>query len=76
MKAFPIVEVLWVDALEVTADWVEIKDIKNECMPSRSVGYLVKESKKSITIVSLMNNHHVGLGITIPRGMITKIKRL
>lgn len=77
MKSYPIVEILWLDAIEaMTEGWMEIKDLKNKPMPSKSVGYLVKDTKAAVTIVSLQNENHVALGITIPRAMITSMRTL
>ena len=77
MKSYPMVEVLWLDAIEAMTDgWMEIKDLKNKPMPSKSLGYLVKDTKDAITLVALQNENHVALGITIPRAMITEIRTL
>lgn len=72
---FPIVEVEWEDAVE-TSEWSEVDSLRNRPMPTRSVGYLVKKSKRAITLVSLLNDHHSSLGVTIPTGMVRRIHLL
>lgn len=76
MKSFPIVEILWTDALQLHSDWMDIKEAKNRTMPSKSVGYLIKESDEAMTVVALVNENHVALGITIPKRMIDEVRYL
>ena len=75
MRRYPLVEVLWTDAVE-TGEWVEHEHIKNAPMPSRTAGYLVRESDESITVAGLVNDTHVALGLTIPRPMIRLVRVL
>jgi hypothetical protein len=72
--AFPIVEVLWWDAKAFAIDWEEQADSK--LMPTTTVGYLIKESDDSVTLVSLINAIHIGHGITIPKGCIHEVTQL
>jgi hypothetical protein len=71
---FPVVEIVWEDALASATDWAE--DAGNELMPTTTVGYLVSETRRSLTIVSLINTNHVGHGITIPKRCIVKRRTL
>ena len=79
MKAYPIVEVWWDDAVQLTADgeWLDLAKIGNKPARSRTVGYLIHETDKAVTVVGLYNDQgHAGLGITIPAGMVTEVRRL
>lgn len=72
-----MVEVRWLDAVEGQAsDWVEHGRVRNEPMPSRSVGYLVAKDRKAITLALLANDNHTGLHLTIPRRMVTSMHEL
>jgi hypothetical protein len=77
MKKHRIVEVHWTDAVVGSGEtWAELSELKNKAMPSISVGFLVKESKDSITLAALKNEHHVALTLTIPRRMIDSMRDL
>lgn len=73
-----IVEVLWLDAVSASGeDWAESKDVaKSEPAKSLMVGYLWVDEPSHITVIPLVNESHVGHGITIPRGMIKEIRNL
>jgi hypothetical protein len=73
-QGFPVVEVVWEDALASATDWSE--DAGNELMPTTTVGYLVHETKRSLTVVSLINTDHVGHGITIPKRCVVSRRTL
>ena len=75
MKAYPIVEVRWLDALEL-GGWTEHKDVVNKPMPSRTVGFLIRESDEALCVAALVNKNHVGLAVVIPRGMVTSVRHL
>jgi len=75
MKRYPIVEVRWLDALEL-GGWTEHKDVTNKPMPSRTVGYLIREADDALTVAGLVNANHVALAVTIPRGMVTSVRYL
>lgn len=72
--AYPIVEVLWWDARAIAIDWEET--VESKPMPTTTVGYLVKESDDSVTLVSLINTIHIGHGIIIPKGCIHEVIQL
>ena len=79
MTRYPIVEVLWSDAVQIAEDgmWVELDKVRSKPCKSRTVGYLIHETPKAITVAALYNEQgHAGLGITIPAGMIRKVRRL
>jgi hypothetical protein len=72
-----VVEIEWYDAVSVGGlDWVSEDDIQTQASLSFAIGYLVSENKQSMTIVALVNENHYAHGITIPKGMITAIRRL
>lgn len=75
MTRYPIVEVEWIDAVEV-GGWVEHDDITNKPMPSRTAGYLVAESKRALTVAAIVNANHIGCAVVIPRRMVTSIRTL
>lgn len=70
---YPLVEVRWIDAVEMAGEWVEHAKVRNRPMASRSAGYLVAESDEAITVCSLVNRNHVAQGTTIPRPWITEL---
>lgn len=66
---YAIVEVIWNDAQAVaTEQWEEGFD--GEPATTCTVGYLVGETKTTVTLMSMINMNHIGHGITIPRGCI------
>ena len=72
-----VVEIEWYDAVSVGGlDWVSEEDIETEASLSFAIGYLVNETKESMTIVALVNESHYAHGITIPKGMITAVRRI
>lgn len=73
-EGFSLVEVLWMDALAGALDWSETASIKP--MPTVTVGYLVDTSPDSITLVSIVNESHIGHSITIPTGCVVRIVHL
>lgn len=78
VKGIRLVEVLWRDAVSISGDeWTESEEA-DEQVPAKtvSIGYLWKETDDFVTIVSLVNEIHIGYGITIPRGMIVEIRDL
>lgn len=77
-KKIRLVEVTWIDAVSVSGDeWAEPEEAEEQT-PAKtlSVGYLWVDNENYITLVSLVNEIHLGYGITIPRGMITEIRDL
>lgn len=77
-KNIRLVEVTWIDAVSVSGDeWAEPEEAEEQTpAKSLSVGYLWVENEHFITLVALVNDVHVGYGITIPRGMVTDIRDL
>lgn len=72
-----IVEIEWYDAVSVGGlDWVCEDDIETEASLSFAIGYLVNETPEAMTIVALVNESHYAHGITIPKGMITVVRRM
>lgn len=67
---FPVVEVVWNDAVAVALGWEEEAD--TDLRLTTTVGYLVHESKKSLTVVSIINSEHIAHGITIPKPILRK----
>ena len=73
-----VVEILWWDAIGVSADeWSEHKEAYS-AVPAYTltVGYVVKDTPEYITVVSLLNQHHIGHGVCIPKGMVKEIREL
>lgn len=72
-----LVEVLWLDAEDINADWITNDDIAKSCpAPTLTVGYLVHQDDHAVKLVSLVNHTHAAHGLTIPRGMVKRITRL
>ena len=66
---YPIVEVIWDDALsKAVTNWEE--KVTNDVAVVTSVGYLIYEDDEVITIISLINQDQIGHGITIPRVLV------
>jgi len=63
-----IVEVLWEDALASALDWTEDPDV--DPMPTYTLGYIIKETDKNLTLAQMINLHHVGHVVTIPKSCI------
>lgn len=73
----PLVEVQWLDAEDITADWGDKEDVERSCpAPSVSVGYLLHKDKECVKMAALVNTSHISHGITIPMGMVKKITYL
>lgn len=65
---FPVVEVVWEDAVATALEWEE--EAEHELRLTTTVGYKVKETRRSLTLVSLINEAHIGHGIVIPKRVI------
>ena len=70
----PVVEVIWEDAVAYALDWEEAASSKL-CLTT-TVGYLVKETKRSITVASIINSTHIGHGIVIPKAGILSQRKI
>lgn len=76
-KTPQIVEVLWLDAADISLGWFGHDEIeKSKPAPSLSVGYLMSKNSECIKLVSLINDSDAGNGIMIPMGMVKKINYL
>lgn len=77
-KKIRLVEVTWVDAVSVSGDeWADPEEADDQRpAKSLSVGYLWAENDSYVTLVAIVNDTHIGYGITIPRGMVTEIRDL
>lgn len=71
---FPIEEVVWDDAVAFAIDWEE--EVNSDLCRTTTVGYLVHETKKAITLVSVINMTHVAHGIVIPKSGIISRRNL
>lgn len=74
VDGYPLVEIHWLDAVATAIDWEEKPNTKP--MPTVSVGYLIESNSDSMTLVAIVNETHVGHGLTIPAGCITKVVKL
>lgn len=70
LAGFPVVEVVWEDAVAYALDWEE--EVNSDLRITTTVGYLVKETKKALTLVSVINTHHVAHGIVIPKPVLKR----
>ena len=70
LKGYPIVEVVWEDAVAFALDWET--EVNSELRLTTTVGYLVSESKKALTLVSVINSEHVAHGIVIPKPVVSR----
>jgi hypothetical protein len=80
-KNYEIVEVVWVDAEELgDTGWNNLKsqlrDAKKPCPVMRSVGYLVYQSEKHVSILSTMGKDLASTLEKIPTGFIVEINKL
>ena len=80
-KEYELVEVIWVDAEELgEVGWNNLKsqlrDAKNPCTVMNSVGYLVFQSDKHVSLLSTMGKDLSSTLEKIPSGMIVKINKL
>jgi len=73
----PLVEIRWTDALNLPDSWSTRKAArKSRPMPTVTVGYVLKETRRYITVAALVNENHVANGITIPFSCIRQVRRL
>lgn len=71
---YPVVEIVWEDAVAYAIDWEEVPG-SDLCLTT-TVGYLVKETKRSVTVASIINSTHMGHGIIIPKSGIIERRNL
>tara|TARA_Y100000004_G_scaffold185506_1_gene235790 strand:+ start:594 stop:899 length:306 start_codon:yes stop_codon:yes gene_type:complete len=53
----------WSDAISPTSSWTDIKDLKHELADCISIGLVVYEDEKTITIVSHISGDEEGVDI-------------
>jgi hypothetical protein len=80
-KVYEIVEVIWTDAEELgDTGWnnlkSQIRDAKKPCPVMKSVGYLVYQSDKHISILSTVGKDLSSTLEKIPTGFIVEINKL
>lgn len=73
MKLFYI---QWVDSSSSAGTWTMKEHLDGKLGICETVGWLVKESKKTITVVSSIAPHEYGGDMTIPKVAIVKRKRI
>jgi hypothetical protein len=76
-QKYPMVEVTWNDASELTSGWSQEIEEKDEPALALSVGFLIRETKEHIVIAQDIDaeGHHNGRS-QIPRGMVKNLKVL
>jgi len=80
-KVYEIVEVIWVDAEEIgETGWnnlkSQIRDAKKPCPKMKSVGYLVYQNDKHISLLSTVGKDLASTLEKIPSGFIIEINKL
>ena len=75
MKPGKKITVWWTDSCGLGRYWVHPDEIDHR--PDRIVtrGFVVKDSKRSMTVASSMSHDQVGGSITIPKFAIRKMKK-
>ena len=75
---YPLVEVIWVDAVATaTIEWSDIEEILEEQIAqSRAVGYLIEDSEYRVVVVALVNEADAAHAMLIPKGMVHHINTL
>jgi len=80
-KNYPIVEVLWRDAVEIgDSAWNDIDEMLEEasqpCPLVRSVGYLVYDGEAHISLIGGFHDEQAGRVEMIPKGCIEALRGL
>ena len=72
-----MVRVSWVDANSFSG-WIRREEAESELKPGRftSVGFLIRRSKKRVTIAGSQGCGKTGDTLTIPTGCILKVEEL
>ena len=78
---YPIVEVLWYDAIEVgEIGWNDVEEMieesKKPCPLVKSLGYLVHDCEGHISLLRAFHSDGVSTLEKIPKGFIVAINRL
>ena len=80
-KEYELVEVVWVDAEELgETGWNNLKsqlrDAKKPCPQMKSIGYLVFQNDKQISLLSTIGKDLASTLEKIPTGFIVEINKL
>ena len=80
-KVYEIVEVIWVDAEEIgDTGWNNLKgqlrDAKKPCPIMKSVGYIVYQDEKQVSLLSTIGKDLASTLEKIPAGFIVEINKL
>lgn len=69
-----IIEVLWVDSsMEGGRVWHRVEDIRaSKLVEVRSVGFLIHEDKRSLTIAAHVGGPDAAGAMKIPKGAVTR----
>jgi hypothetical protein len=82
LKQFDLLKIDWVDSLSDESGWTSLENYDYDDLYlnliHQSVGYLIRESNKAITVAhSIRGNKTFMLGvITIPKGCIKRITKI
>lgn len=72
-----IVLVEWDDAFASGTQWLEKDDDTFlKVIPTTSVGIVVKETERELSLIGDINELHYSRAVTIPRGCIKRIRKL
>lgn len=72
-----LVLVTWDDAAELNLGWMEESEIEAKPMIVRTVGFMVRKTKKHVIVASTIGDHaHCHAQFQIPRQMIQSIEVL
>lgn len=78
---YPMMEIVWDDASSHSETWVHLNTLEGALEPVRTLGYLVKETRKAYTIVGSVPNEDlveddltVGNTMIIPKGMVVSAR--
>jgi hypothetical protein len=63
-QGFQIVEIIWEDCASFGVEWTD--KVETEPRITTTVGYLVAENDRTISVVLHVNTEHVGNGAVIP----------
>jgi len=80
-KDYDVVEVVWMDAEEIgETGWnnlkSQIRDAKRPCPKMKSVGYLIYQDEKHVSLLSTMGKDLASTLEKIPTGFIVEINIL
>jgi hypothetical protein len=77
MDDFPMVRVVWCDAVDCT-DWVELTDVDHKCATITSLGYLINNDDRGITLAMNLDpdDEKVSMTLVIPNHWIISLDAL